>query len=220
MKYLSLFSPILPIVLYLLSAKKLKNTILWVIFVYVITSFLTDLIVLTLTNSSNKNIQLTIYSAFTISEYCFFSYFIYRNLGNTLLKKAILIASVGFILSAIITYFKTFGKQDFDDFASSLEAILLIIFCLAYFFEQISSQPAVFLHEKYSFWIITAILLYFAGSLFLFVLGNSLSKQEIKVYWDITYGANVIKNILFALAFIIKKGESPDTPIRKPYNIR
>jgi hypothetical protein len=193
---------------------------LWVIFVYIIISFITDLIFFNLKKTSNPNIQLTIYSIFTISEYCFFTYFIFRNLASALFKKIILFISVVFIISALITYFKTIGKQDFDDFSSSLEAILLIIFSLVFFFEQISSQSADFLYEKYSFWIITGILLYFAGSLFLFVLGNSLSKQEINVYWDITYFANVMKNIFFAIAFFIEKQKMPTTPMRKPFNIQ
>ncbi len=220
MEYISFYSSILPILSYLLSLKKNKSTILWVIFVYVIFSFSTDLSILTINYKVFPNIRFTIYSIFTISEYCFFSYFVYKSLDSLLFKKAIIFLSIAFFLSATITYFRTLGKQEFDDFTTSVEGILLILYCLSFFFEQISSQSAVFLYEKYSFWIITGILLYFAGSLFLFVLGNSLSKQEIKVYWDITYVANVIKNILFALAFFMKKEDSPNTPMRKPYSIR
>jgi hypothetical protein len=53
------------------------------------------------------------------------------------------------------------------------------------------------------------MFLYLAGTFFLFVYSTSLSLSEANNYWIINYIANILKNVLFALAIIVHAKEKP-----------
>jgi hypothetical protein len=205
LKYLSLYSGIAPIVLYLMSYKRNRGTMLWVIFVYLLLSAGIDIIIINFRPPKYTNVRFTAYSLFTLIEYLCFSYYIYSKINTPSFKLIISIISAIFLFLMGGFVLENFAQQTFDSFTASLEAIIIIFYCLLFFFEQISSNNTTYLYNIYSFWIIIAFLFYLAGGLFLYALANNLSKQEVAYYWNINYIFNVFKNLLFAIAFFMKK---------------
>jgi hypothetical protein len=66
-----------------------------------------------------------------------------------------------------------------------------------------------FVYNNKKFWIIIAFLLYFSGTLFLYVYMNTLPEQQRSNYWTINNFFEILKNILFCIAFIMKKNVQP-----------
>jgi hypothetical protein len=154
---------------------------------------------------------------FTVLEFLSFSYFIYLNLKLPFLRRLILWTSATFILLPIIFYL-TKGNLNFQSLIFSIENIIIIPFCVLYFYEQINKPDTFFIYLSKSFWIILGIIIYMTGTLFVFIYIDSLPPKEGEKYWIINLVFNSIKNILFAIGIYINKPkeqfnsylESPD----------
>lgn len=168
---------------------------------YVILSLLTDF-----TNGSfedNSQIKFYFFSFFTVVEYTLFSIFLYFNFKSKKIKKLILFVLPLFYIIVLYYIFNRDQSNNFDAIPASLESILIIIFCVIFFFEQIRDMEVSFIYSSKTFWIIVAILIYMAATFFLFVSAEFVSQQERRSYWFINSISNILKNVLLAIAFII-----------------
>jgi len=62
-----------------------------------------------------------------------------------------------------------------------------------------------FIYNHYTFWIAVGIMIYLGGSFFFYILINSLTVSEIEKFGNMTYVAEIIKNLLFAFSIFIYK---------------
>lgn len=201
LKALSGFSGILPIVFFLLFLKRNNEKKLWVIFLYVVLSFLTDVTAGSLPDHSQTKFY--VFSFFTIIEYTLFSIFLYLNFKSKKLRWMILAALPLFYMLAGYYILNKDQSKLFDAVPASLESIMMIIFCVSFFFEQITDVEVSFIYSSKTFWIIVAIMVYSAATFFLFVSAEFLTQEERKAYWFINLISNIIKNLLLTIAFII-----------------
>jgi hypothetical protein len=208
---LFVYIDLLPVLVILLFIKKIKERPIWVIFVYCIYSFINNTLIL------NREIEKTSFTKlvyfFTLFEYLLFAFIIYLIIKNILAKKIIFYASLVFAL--ICAYFIFWGNlKGLDSNQTSVECILIIIYCLYYFYEQLTSPDVEFIHTSYKFWVVIALLLYLSGSFFLFVYANDMPDQEAARYWPILYISGIIRNLLFAFAIYLSTRKSED---EEPY---
>lgn len=124
-----------------------------------------------------------------------------------------------FVFLPIILY-TVRGDLNFQSLIFSVENIIIITFCVLYFYEQINKPDTYFIYLAKNFWIVLGIIIYVTGTLFVFIYLDSLPPQEQDKYWVINLIFNTIKNILFAIGIFIKKpkeqlnaypGSSPGT---------
>ncbi len=205
--YLSFYSELLPIIFFLLFLGRNKKERLWIIFLYSISSFTVDFFIFYLKKSGYINISKTttffFSSFFTIAEYCFFSAYIYFNYKSKIFKKILIAGS--FIFLAIAAYNLFFDTTHrFDSLTTSVESILMICYSIFYFYEELKTPENTFIYSTKTFWIIIAILLYLAGTFILFVSTAYMTAEEQSGYWPINNIANILKNILLSVAFILK----------------
>lgn len=201
LKTLSTFSGILPIVFFLTFLKRNNEKRLWVIFVYVALSFLTDQTLSILPKQAP--IKFYIFSFFTVMEYTLFSIFLYLNFKSTKIKRFIIGASPLFYISVLYYVFNRNQSNNFDAIPASIESMLIIIFCVCFFFEQIRDMEVSFIYSSKTFWIIVAILVYMSATFFLFISTEYFTQEERKAYWFINFISNIIKHIFLTIAFII-----------------
>lgn len=90
---------------------------------------------------------------------------------------------------------------------ATIEAFMFILISIYFFFEQISKPQALFIYQTPAFWVVIGILLYFAGAFFIFIYADGMTDAEIQKYWVINYAFNATKNILFAIAFLMKNNK-------------
>lgn len=176
-----------------------------VLFLYIILSFTADIILITHKSANYPTLTLVIHSVFTILEFILFSFFINALLKSKLLKNILLVSSIFFLGFAVFEYFINSGNQNFDSLSAAAECIILIVFCILYFYEQINRPELILIYESYSFWAISGIFLYLAGGLFLYIFAENLPKAEKHSYWNIIHTVNIVKNIFFSIAFLMKK---------------
>jgi hypothetical protein len=172
---------------------------------YVVISFLTDFSFAVFTPPTR--IAFFFFSVFTVLEYAFFTTFLYINFKKNLFKKALLIISILFYSFCAYNYF-TARDYYFDSLPASIESILVIMFCVIYFYEQINTPEISFIYSSKNFWIVTAFLIYLSGTLFLFIYTSDLSQAEQSYYWPINYAFNFLKNIIITLAFFLPTSSS------------
>ena len=205
----------LPIVFFLFFLHRNNEKKLWVIFVYVALSFLNDITLSSFPKGSQ--IKFYFFSFFTVVEYTLFSVFLYLNFKSKLIKQLIMGALPLFYL--LVTYYIINKNQakNFDAIPASLESILIIVFCVSFFFEQIRDMEVSFIYSSKTFWIIVAILVYMSATFFLFISAEFFTQQERQNYWFINSISNLIKNLLLAIAFIIPNYK-PRPMDERPFN--
>lgn len=212
---IGLSSDLLPIICYLLFFKRNKIGGLWVIFSCCVASILMDYELPLLTKVTHLGI-FHLFSIFTIIEYGLFTTYIYLSLKEKRLRYSTLAGSAIFCFVAIQNL-TTKHKSDFDSLPASIEAILIVIYCIFFFYEQVKTPEVLYIYHSKKFWIVVGMMLYFAPTLFLFLYTSFLTRQETSSYWFINDTFNILKNILFAISFIINESNRKTSPLQNLY---
>lgn len=209
LNFLAFISEILPIILYLSFSKRNRGEGLWVIFLYCVLSLVTQPLFLLLLPKVPK---FYFFVSWTILEFALFSIFFSSSLRR---KKFKYIPAFGALIFCVIAFLSFIGKsqEDFDSLTASVEAILIIIYCIFLLYEQINDPSVVFVYDSKKFWVIIAFFLYFSSTLFLFLFAGNFTKKEYHNYWSINNFFEILKNILFSVAFIMKKSNQRATPL-------
>lgn len=209
--YISPLSHLLPILIFLLFFRGKKELSVWVIFFYCIYSFSNDLIILY--RSDHKLEYLIFLYTFTIIEYLFFSILLYSLIQSKVLRKGIIVISLLFIGFCLYNIINTPIKK-FDSVQASIESILVIAYCIIYFYQQLNQPQVTFIYASYTFWIVIGILIYLSGTFFLYAFASDLPPQVREHSWIINLICTILKNLLFTAAIFIhgRKPKSPQAP--------
>jgi hypothetical protein len=118
---------------------------------------------------------------------------------------------------AFLSLFKD-TAYNFDSLAASIESTLIISYCILLFYEQLTSLENTFIYSFKEFWITIAILIYLATTLFLFISSFYISEEQRLGYWVINNTANIIKNILISVAFVLNPESPKQATFQKRFN--
>lgn len=199
--YLAIASPFIPILLFLFYWKKrngsrpLQVVVLYCFFVDFLISYVMGFV-------AHRPLKITLYASYTFFEYVAFSYFIFLHINNKEFKKVLLTLSVLFF-AFITVYYLTVNFKRIDSIPIGVEAILIITFACYYLYEEMKDSTTLFIYLKPTFWIVFGIILYLAGSFFIYIYAGTLSKSEGQKYWYITNIFSIIKNIFFSVAVLL-----------------
>jgi hypothetical protein len=127
-------------------------------------------------------------------------YFILRSIKPW---KILTIAALGFSI-VLWVYRNIFLDKihSYGGFYNGFTTILIILFALTFFYYQLKRPENPFIYSSPTFWIVSAILLYKAGTFFLFLYTNTLDQKEKANFYTINSGFYILQNLLFAIAFI------------------
>lgn len=211
---LALLSEILPIIFYLCFLQRNKDTGLWVVFLYSLLSICVEVF-----NFNWKGVidSFYVYAGLTICEYSIFSYLMFSSLKAKTHRLIILIGTAIFILIACYQLVD-WKSRKFDTLSVSVEAILIIIYSILYLYQDLSSPATLYIYYTKKFWIVMAFFLYFSATLFLFVYAETFTEQQHATYWIINDFFDILKNILFCIAFTMKENRKSGIDIENPYS--
>lgn len=203
------YSDLLPILFFLFFWKKSKPIrILWIVFIYSIYDFLTNFGLLYL---RHKPTRVFLYSTYTFIEYSLFTTAFYLMINNKGFKKSMLVLSILFT-AFIIPYNILFRLRGIDSIPIGVETILMLIFSFYYLYEQMKDVENLFVYSKFSFWIVLGMMIYLAGSFFIYIYASQLpNNKTIARYWIFTNIFSILKNIFFTIAIIINAKGSEKT---------
>lgn len=100
-----------------------------------------------------------------------------------------------------ISFFQ--GPFTFNSVSNVAASLVLIGFCLIYLYRLLNDLPIIHIQQLPMLWISFAVLTYYGGNFFLFLIKNYLTYGDAgphKLMWILHNLLNIIKNILFAVA--------------------
>jgi len=150
---------------------------------------------------------------YTLLEYSFFAYFFWFSIQSKRFRKIIIIISILFGLYQFF-YITSVNFIRLDSISIGIETILVFIYIFYFFYEFSKNTKDVFIYNHYGFWLAVGIMIYLGGSFFFYILINSLTESEIVKFSNMTYVAEITKNLLFAFSIFIYKKH----PVNKPQN--
>lgn len=166
---------------------------------------------------SPKDIRQYLQIFYTFLEYSIFTFVFWQVIKSKKFKIFILTTSIFFIAFQI--YFTTVTPfLRLDSIPVGIETILLFIYIFYFFYEFSKQTKDVFIYNHYLFWIAVGIMIYLGGSFFFYILINHLDHEEVEKFGNMTYVAEVLKNMLFCIAIYIYS-KSPLNKIQKTDNI-
>lgn len=104
------------------------------------------------------------------------------------------------------------GIWQFPSRALTAQSILFIGLALLYFYQLLHQQPVLALEKQPLFWINAAVLLYFSGNVFLFLLQDLLTQlpaADSLAGWSIHSVVNILANSFYALGLLCKPPPPP-----------
>ncbi|NBO58512.1 MAG: hypothetical protein EBU73_06190, partial [Chitinophagia bacterium] len=147
--------------------------------------------------------ELIAYRLFTIIEFLILIFFLYKSTQKFIYKKIILYSLPIFLLSILLDV-SNYSLNEFDSLPTGIESLILISVAILILRESLNNIDAL---SKASTWIFFGCIVYFSGSLFLFVLSqkNIHNSEFSDLYAIITATLNIFKNIIFCTAIIIER---------------
>ena len=207
----AVYTAILPVFLFLIFNSKVKDKGIRVILFLVFIGFWFDVYSLYLISKKQDNI--VFFNLFNFIETA--SLLLYFHHLATSRKIKLFIISSFVIFSVVWSfYFLNKGSITFLDVSVIYEYVIVIIFCLLFFF-QLLKTPSSPVFSSRNFWIVTAYMLYISGTFFLFLYFFSLTPEEQKEYYIVNYVFLIIKTIFLSVAMTMKQS----VPERKKFQL-
>lgn len=208
----------MPLVFCFIFLKKIKTKSLRLFFCYTI-SYIVFLIlagILTKIFYPSRYPYGLLLRFYVIIEYCIVSLFIRSLLSTEIFKKIIKYSIVPFILLTI-TLFLLHPNKTIDSIPAIIEAFLIIVFIIFYFYEKVKTVLYYPLYRIITFWICVAFFFYFTGNFFFFILMDSYSQKDYpKEYLLIYIIVTTIKNIILCVSLFAKEPTQESQELQIP----
>jgi hypothetical protein len=193
--YIDIYSSLIPILLFFVFFKRTKSSIgIKLIALYCLINFSINFFLLF------DNITI-LYELFTVIEFIFFSTFLYINLSRSL-RQLVLVSAIA-ISGFFLIYSIKASPPLIDSVPIGIEFIFILMVSFYFLYEQMNDSTIFFIYNKYSFWIVLGMVIYLAGTFFIFIFANQLSLKELHKYWFITNIFSILKWMFFSIAIII-----------------
>ena len=150
-------------------------------------------------------------NAFTFFEFFFLALFLWINLVSTKAKLALVLLSSFFFLFLIYFYISSHFSR-IDSIPIGIESIIIISFSFYFFYEKIKNPSVGYIYSDYRFWILIGMIVYLAGSFFIYIYGEQLEASEWKKIKHLPLLFYIIRALFFSIAIIA----FINTPEEKP----
>ena len=190
-------SVLFPVFLSFLNYKS-KPKYLKILGLLVLTSGLSDLLSINFIRFNNE-----INNIYTIIQFFILCSIFYLCFNNVKVKQLLLFSSFLFLIFSVINILLIEGFTSRNTNLRTVSGIFFIIISVYYFNYLLQNQPVDNIIRFPMFWINSAILIYFSGNIFLYAANNIISFERIYLFYYLIHNIlNVIKNLLFSVAFI------------------
>ena len=153
----------------------------------------------------------------TLAEFLLFIWILYININNKIIRRLILLlAPLYFIFS--IFYMLTVEIKTIDTIPIGIETIIILTFSFYFLYERMNEPTTDLIYNDYRFWIVLGMVIYLAGSFFIYIFSDQVNRELFNKYLSITLIFYAIKNILFTLGIWIYAQKAP-LQIKKKENL-
>jgi len=198
---ISVYTTFIPLVVALIVNKYLKAEYK-LLFIYVAIAIIVEILTTYLNDRAINNFF--IFRFFSLVEFTLFSLF-YYSFFRKYFNSIIILCIIPIFAAVAFVDYKINGLNEMDSFTTSVECILLGAYSLYLFYFVLQRLIFKNLLSEPIFWINSAVLLYFAGDLLLFLFSNDLLKTDIKKHeflWGFIHSfCNMFYNVFLAVGF-------------------
>jgi hypothetical protein len=199
--YSSLGSVFFPLTIALVKWKRIWDDFrpLCLILLLSLTTDLISLLFIRYSTNTQPNTYL-IGNIYLIAQFSLLVWVFKKELPRPRVSDTILLL---FILFCLVNISVFQGPWVFNSVSNVVASLILIGFCLFYFYRLLNDLPIVHIEHLPMLWISLAVLIYYGGNFFLFLANNYLTYDESgshKLMWILHNLLNITKNILFAIA--------------------
>jgi hypothetical protein len=194
LRYFSIFSPLVFLMILFLKRRSHFLAIDQIIIVIVILSFSTDITLKYVIHGKNY-----IYIFFYILiETLLLLYFFHK-----LLKRRSILILLMLLLFLITLVFEFIIKNpvfELFTFSPTIRCLIFIILSLNYFHHVYTKEADIFKAEAPQFWYNVGILIYFSLAFFPFLLATEILRDTFDyTLWQVHNIGNIMKNLIFAI---------------------
>ena len=151
--------------------------------------------------------NLFIYNFFTVFEFCFYLWVISLIISNKQVKKITKGTALLYMLIAVINIIFIQKMKAFHSVTYAFGCLLIVAFCIYYFFELFKLSKSVKLKNNPAFWICSGLLFFYCCGFPLYGMINFLSgisKLIIRNFLSIIIILNIFLYSLFTIAFLCR----------------
>lgn len=211
--YIAIYSSLLPILFYVIFLFFVKRLVTYVplrlVIIYASVEFITNILTLEIPMEAT----IALYSVFTLIEYLLFAAIFWKAFENRFAKKILLGSSIAY--SIFWGLYKVFGKYSvLDSVPIGVASIIVMVYIFYFFYQEMENITDTFLYNRYTFWIASGILIYLAGSFFLYVLANQVDSKTRHAYWIFANMCTTVKNISFFLSILTVVNNKKPSPLK------
>lgn len=194
LEILSALSILIPIICCLIRIKTL-NTILRVLFVYVIICAITEGLNWLFADMSSSYYSI-VQNTFTLVECLLLATIYYIEFTNPFAKKIVLGAIVLYFLISFLVLFIYQSHTKVNNIITIAESCLMISLSVAFFYKVHTELNIPKLKEHYFFWLNTAISLYFFTTSIMFAFNGYLENCKLESFQKL-YSLHLLMNIIY-----------------------
>jgi hypothetical protein len=153
--------------------------------------------------SMGKN-NLTLYNFFTVFEFCFYLWIINLIINQKKMKRTIRVSIIFYVFAATTNILFIQKLKTFHTITYAFGCLLIVLFCIYYFFELFRLPKSVKLKNTPAFWICSGLLFFYCCGFPLYGFVNYWSGIKIiaKNFDKIFAILNIFLYSLFTIAFL------------------
>lgn len=148
-----------------------------------------------------------VYNFYNIAEFILLSLLYYRYFDRWPLKRLVLVLNGLFVPYALYRFIRM--SSSYDGTVLGLENALLILLVLLFFYQLLNKLEVTHLSQFPMFWISAGILMFFAGSFFIYVFSSYLVSPDkyatLRDLWDIPRYLNIVFHLALATGIWFSK---------------
>lgn len=151
--------------------------------------------------------NLSIYNFFTVIEFCFYFFVLSQIVARPKMKMIIKSTIVVYAATALINIFFFQGTKMFHTVTYSIGCLLVVIFCIYYFWELFRLPKSIKLQKNPAFWICTGLLFFYCCGFPLYGFINylvSISTLLRDNFFTIVTILNIFLYSLFTIGFLCR----------------
>jgi hypothetical protein len=193
---------LLPIILFF--TQKSRKYELWVIHLYLLFSLFRQILIQVLSNSDSNAVNI-ISHLNPLTNFIFIAaYFYYAN-KSKIDKYFIVLISILYAPTQLLQFIYTLNETSLS-IISTINTIIVLGFCMAFYYNLLKNPNITFVYLKPSFWITSALFLFSSGTFFVFWYNQIYNTNENfnQQYVHIHAIIYIIRNFIFSVAFLIK----------------
>lgn len=203
LEYVSMFSAAFPLAAAIWNYKYLDVTLKTVALFFLISALFDITLVLLYSCFAVKNTALVVHIFIWVSI-IFFARIYYMAFSNPLLKKLSVLLPAIVLAIVVFNAIAMEGIKVYPSVSNTILGIMMIFFSLSYFYQLFDEQEFVYIEKQGLFWVNSGVLIYFSINIFLFMLINRISPEDVKHYWAIHSVINTIANLSYAIGLSCK----------------